>query len=478
MKPIRIGFLLLLAVALSSANLSAQTKPAAMVVHEWGTFTSLQNEAGQAIGGINTDDEPVPKFVHRLANFLLLNPTEVPSIFFQGAPRCHPDVTMRLETPVVYFHPPPGQPAIEGVSVTAQFRGGWLSEFYPDAVAHAPGVQSNSVTFGSLLSSTVSTLAWNNLQIGGDWPGPATTDHVWTAPRAVRAAPVRTTSGEAEKFLFYRGVAHIEAPIAVTQVADATELILRGQCAPEITGRAPLKVKSLWLVDIAANGKVAFRLLPPVDLDATGKVATRISGQFAPGDYRAANRETLKASLHEALVADGLFADEARALLDTWELSYFKSPGMRVFFLVPRVWTDFYLPLSVSVPAEITRVMVGRIELVTREQRDHLQQLGQISTSTITNEAVRLHTDFYGRITTNPKELNRVDEGRQSLKAFGVSVPKSYQLYLSLGRFRNALILEEARKRPAQGLDGFIATYRLEGYKPVDIPAVDDSQKE
>ena len=67
-------------------------------VHEWGTFTSLQNENGEAIGGINTDDEPVPQFVHRLANYLLLLPTEIPTIFFQGAPSCHPDVTMRLET--------------------------------------------------------------------------------------------------------------------------------------------------------------------------------------------------------------------------------------------------------------------------------------------------------------------------------------------------------------------------------------------
>jgi hypothetical protein len=32
-------------------------------VHEWGTFTSLQDERGTAIGGINTDDEPVPLFV-------------------------------------------------------------------------------------------------------------------------------------------------------------------------------------------------------------------------------------------------------------------------------------------------------------------------------------------------------------------------------------------------------------------------------
>jgi hypothetical protein len=50
-------------------------------------------------------------------------------------------------------------------------------------------------------------------------------------------------------------------------------------------------------------------------------------------------------------VANGLFADEAQALLDTWEISYFKSAGLRVFFIVPRAWTDYYLPLKVSVPA-------------------------------------------------------------------------------------------------------------------------------
>src|SRR5688500_14380653 len=37
-----------------------------LVVHEWGTFTSLQDEAGRSVGGVNIDDEPLPKFVHRL----------------------------------------------------------------------------------------------------------------------------------------------------------------------------------------------------------------------------------------------------------------------------------------------------------------------------------------------------------------------------------------------------------------------------
>ena len=60
-------------------------------VHEWGTFISLQNESGDAIGGINTDDEPVPPFVHRLDGFALLTPTEAPPAFFKGAPSCHPD---------------------------------------------------------------------------------------------------------------------------------------------------------------------------------------------------------------------------------------------------------------------------------------------------------------------------------------------------------------------------------------------------
>jgi hypothetical protein len=79
-----------------------------LVVHEWGTFTTLQDEDGAPISGINTDDEPVPDFVHRLAGGFFLSPSEAPPAFFQGAPRCHPDVTMRLETPVLYFYPSAG----------------------------------------------------------------------------------------------------------------------------------------------------------------------------------------------------------------------------------------------------------------------------------------------------------------------------------------------------------------------------------
>ena len=80
-----------------------------LVVHEWGTFTSFQDEEGKAMRHINTDDEPVPDFVHRLTRPYLFRPTETPPPLSQGARWGHPDVTMRLETPVLYFHPPASQ---------------------------------------------------------------------------------------------------------------------------------------------------------------------------------------------------------------------------------------------------------------------------------------------------------------------------------------------------------------------------------
>jgi hypothetical protein len=37
--------------------------------------------------------------------------------------------------------------------------------------------------------------------------------------------------------------------------------------------------------------------------------------------------------------------------------------------MVPQTWTDAVLPLTIAKPAQVTRVMIGRIELVTPEQR-------------------------------------------------------------------------------------------------------------
>jgi hypothetical protein len=424
-------------------------------IHEWGTFTSLQDESGRAIGGINTDDEPVPDFVHSF--FPILPAADiVPRQFNKGLPSCHPDVTMRLETPVIYFHPPPGTANGQSASVNVHFRGGWLTQFYPNAVADAPGLTNGF----HLDSDTVGTLKWDHLQIGGDWPLTNTTEHVWIAPRQVRAANVRSSDGEGERFLFYRGVGHMDAPLRISRDPDSGELLIQSQLE-NLPSHRPLNISALWLVDIHSDGEIAFRTLPSLTLDGdSNRILQRTSGIFEAKDYQRANLEKLETSLKASLMAEGLFGDEAQALLSTWQVSYFKSPGMRVFFLCPRDWTDYYLPLHISLPAQINRVMVGRIELITPADRHKLQQLAALSPTSVRDQSIRFMQTGIQRY----QDLRPVFAGKKAFTDV-VPFPESYQTYLELGRFRNALLLDEEKERPTAGLAEFIDAYGLQGYQ-------------
>jgi hypothetical protein len=62
----------------------------------------------------------------------------------------------------------------------------------------------------------------------------------------------------------------------------------------------------------------------------------------------------------------GLTGDEATALITTWRESYFDRPGLRVFWIVPRAFTDEILPIAITPkPTTLARVLVGRTELLT-----------------------------------------------------------------------------------------------------------------
>jgi hypothetical protein len=399
----------------------ADTDP--LIVHEWGTFTSLQDETGRTIGGINSDDEPVPKFVHDLNRLLILRPDQLPPVCYQGAPRCHPDVTMRLETPVIYFHLPDEVAKPLAVDVKVAWRGGWLTQFYPDAQAKAPGA------FGALDDKTTGRLTWRNLSVGSDAGGPTTTEHVWTAPRAVKATPVTTPNGESERYLFYRGVGHLNAPLRVARMNG--QLRLRSQLESGFAG--PLKIQKLWLAQFRSNGECAFRSLDPATLGGDSeKILLTTSATFADREFGVDNLARLRSLMRQALVEDGLFADESNALLNTWELSYFKSAGLRLFFLLSREWTDHYLPLELSVPAKVSRVMVGRIELVTPEHRHLLREIAEAP------------------IPTRPWAGFANDNGKPEITG---AMPPAYH---DLGRFRNALVLDELNGRPTESLSAFI----------------------
>lgn len=419
------------------ARATVRAVSAPLVVHEWGTFTSLQDEQGNAIGGINGDDEPVPEFVHRIASLLILSPTATIPIFYQGAPACHPDVTMRLETPVVYFHPGEHADLPLTLDIDVSFPAGWLSEYYPDAAVEAPGVTKQQ-QFGRIRSDTVGRLRWQQLLVGTDAPGPKTSSAVWLAPRAVQAAGVTTSGGESERFLFYRGVGHVDSPVRVERDSASGALNLTATFpAMDNSSESKNTVTRMWLVDVSDKDSCAFRELPGFEVRSDGAThpVGATAAQFDESEFESSNLAKVCAEMQAALVEEGLFADEADALLNTWKLSYFQSPGMRLFYMLPRSWTDGALPLRTSVDAKIVRAMVGRVEIVTPSQRKLLSQIAA-------GPASKPQRDF-----RSPQQA------------------ADFRVYEQLGRFRNALLLNELKRRPTPELQNFVDNYGLCGYR-------------
>jgi hypothetical protein len=73
----------------------------------------------------------------------------------------------------------------------------------------------------------------------------------------------------------------------------------------------------------------------------------------------------LARDLEGILVAQGLYQDEAHAMVETWKSSWFEE-GSRLLYIVPPAFVNEVLPLSINpAPAQAVRVFVGRLELVT-----------------------------------------------------------------------------------------------------------------
>jgi hypothetical protein len=275
----------------------------------------------------------------------------------------------RMETPVIYFYA--DKPLNVDVSVT--FFDGFITEWYPQAAQIRSGFALN--TNGPPNTGRIkSDIAWKNLEIVPQskyqsWlqdrlPHDSSGSHYFAARETssdiVRAdfeSPTNHTS-EFEKFLFYRGTGNFRTPLRVS-INNANTLIL------ENSGAQPLA--HLFAIDIH-NGKGAFGVLDEL---SAGKAVSWLSLNPTDGDkwnrYPLGQFQTaLGTAVQNALVAEGLFADEAKAMVNTWKDSWFTEEGTRVLYILPRAWTDGTLPMTLTPAArDLTRVMVGRAEIIT-----------------------------------------------------------------------------------------------------------------
>ena len=365
-----------LALALVAIDPTTRPHPATpLIVHEWGTITTRHAADGTPIGRLNriAPAEVLPAFVHRYEP----PPTQrdsQSSLLKTPVTAGRPDVTMRLETPVIYFHPAPGSDALPPFDVSVRLRGGVLNEFYPSAEAsvEVDVERVNAKMEAGLVKSwdgavlnnyVVGGLRWHGLSLRDPIKQPRTSSRVWLAPRHVRSSGVVTPTGEGEQYLFYRGVAHLSALVQTR--LSATDVQLRAPERLQWMRTPTMTMANLWLVDVRDDGQAAFRELKNAVIarDAPSRELARLA-RFSPAEHSVAGIEALRRSMRQALMTAGLFGDEADAMLETWNESYFQTPGLRLFYIVPPEWTAYFLPLQISVPHELTRVLVGRIDLL------------------------------------------------------------------------------------------------------------------
>jgi hypothetical protein len=314
-----------IAIAAALVTTALCSQPHRLVVHEWGTFTSIAGEDGTALDWRPlTGTNDLPNFVYDFTSV-----TNAAGLRHGPCAKCELTGKIRMETPVLYFYTDRDL----DVSVRVDFPKGKITEWYPSA-----RTVGSSIDWGRF--TILPNFATNLLVETGP-------NHYYAA-RETDAALVRVcnTNGlpaEFEKFLFYRGVGGFDLPVSVKLDGDFLRL-------------AGLTDIAQVIVFENRGGNIGFRI---VDAHADGAIVERppLGDSLAP----------LLAWLQQALVARGLYEKEARAMLDTWRDSWFEE-GLRVFYVLPRKVTDAALPLSINPqPDELVRVLVGRVEIITPE---------------------------------------------------------------------------------------------------------------
>lgn len=330
-------------IALAAIAASTQASNKGMVVHEWGTFTSLQGGDGKLIAWQPLQTSRLPNFVHTLEVLGFGKNAGVATL-------------QRLETPVIYFYANK-ESAKKPVDVSVQFPQGRLTEWYPQAtrMGPIPGQRTNSTNNEGFIDWSGLTLMPPDSKLNP--PSDASGSHYFAA-RDTDANYVRWSKqsenhpaeSETDKFLFYRGVGNFTTPLRVTMKADDSVVIAN-------TGKEPLS--HLFVLGIN-NKSGSFAYVPA--LNPGEEKTVPISSQTLAGPKLTQN---ISHDMAQALVKSGLYPREATAMVNTWKDSWFAEDGLRVLYILPRHWTDATLPMTINpTPRELVRVMVGRAEIL------------------------------------------------------------------------------------------------------------------
>ncbi len=350
------------------------------VVHEWGTFTSVQGADGIPLewNPLSTTDLPV--FVYDRNKPGGEPRRQLASAF--GSKSTFRTL-QRMETPVIYFY----SPKERTVDVSVQFPQGLITEWYPHARDIGPSTMQPRPLFTAIdnaagkaglpvlvnLSSldtrkgiTNSVIRWADVKVlptvppgetGAQLPSDKTASHYYAAREtdANLVSVQGSDKAEHEKFLFYRGIGNFATPLQVSLIGGNEEQLFLHNNGKEALAH-------LFVLRVS-HGEGRFVYFPHLASEADANVKLNSEAELKPlPELVKEIRESLRASL----VSEGLYEREATAMVNTWRDSWFGEPGLRVLYVLPRAWTDRVLPLTLHPkPRQVVRVMVGRAEVIT-----------------------------------------------------------------------------------------------------------------
>jgi hypothetical protein len=340
MKTLKYSLTIGLAAIVAGLAIAADRAPGDYVAHEWGTFTSVQGGDGELLPWRPLQTSELPPFVHRS--------------WLSGGKGAM--VTLqRMETPVIYFYARTNL----NVDVNVDFPKGAITEWYPQSALTNPLAQvgghaawKNLKLIASAKDTSELTGLLPQSKFGSRYFAAREPDSTFVQTEAAGATNSVT---ETEKFIFYRGAGSFKTPLRAG--VDANDFV-----TVQNNGAEP--IARLFLVSI--HGKQgAFTSMN--GLTPQKSVAWQSLDSSAMHPLPLEQFQTQVASeMKAALVGQGLFPQEAQAMVDTWRDSWFAEEGDRVLYLLPRTWTDETLPLTLEPkPTKLVRVMVGRAEILT-----------------------------------------------------------------------------------------------------------------
>ncbi len=348
--------LLLVGAGILALHLTAiAAEPADYVAHEWGTFTSVQGSDGVQLDWNPLVTTELPAFVYD-RNRIRTNGKPSPAILLSKTAFV---ARQRLETPVIYFY----SEQERSVDVSVKFPEGNVTEWYP---------QQNPLP-AAIRKAGEPAARWEKLRVlaagakAPAFPMEEKGSHYYAARVADASAvqiKVPNAPAQTENFLFYRGVGQFSAPLKVWLEDAERETWRAGNSGTEpLTGLllCELREREGRLLLVGNLGPGEDSALPLLRREA-----------FLP---LAEVKEQMRAQMRKSLIAAGLYAQEADAMLNTWDDSWFSEQGVRVLYVPPWQWADRVLPLSLNpAPREVARVMVGRAEILTPAMEKALTQ--------------------------------------------------------------------------------------------------------